>query len=255
MHVMSKRFIINKVIVSLIALFFCAIPTGRLSVSDIFAGKPEAEPDFIVLEDFEGYEIGEFPPDWDAKKDDKKHVYVVREENGNKYLAADDNGESNIIAKKIRWNLDKYPYLSFKWRARAIPKGADERYGESVDSGAGLYVTYKKTMIFIPHSVKFVWSSTQPLGAAMRRSGTGKPWMVVAESGEENVGEWRTYVYDLREIWKQTFKGKTPNKPLGIGILSDSNDTKDKAYCDYDDIIALKRAEVTSGISQYLDAE
>jgi hypothetical protein len=89
----------------------------------------------------------------------------------------------------------------------------------------------------------------------MRRSGIGKPWMVVAESGEEHLGEWRTYTFNLYEAFKQTFGNDPPDKTVGVGILSDANSTDAKAYADYDDIRALREADVGSGVLKILEAE
>ena len=78
--------------------------------------------------------------------------------------------------------------------------------------------------------------------------------MVVAESGRENLGDWHTYVFNLYEAYKKTFGGSPPDKPIGIGILSDANSTHSKAYADYDDIRALKHAEADSGVDPARDA-
>ncbi len=212
---------------------------------------------YVVLEDFEGCEIGTLPKGWTwkSKDDSKNKPYRVASEDGNKYLEATDRGESVILGKDVNWDIRKYPYVSFRWRGKELPKGGDERYGRSVDSAAGIYFVYKKKLGLIPESVKYVWSTTLPRGSAMRRSGTGRPWMVVAESGEENLGKWRTYVFNLYEAYQKTFGGDPPDKPIGIGILSDANSTDSKAFADYDDIRALSKADAGSGVDQILEAE
>ena len=93
------------------------------------------------------------------------------------------------------------------------------------------------------------------MGSAARRSGTGRPWVVVAESGAEGLGEWRTYSFNLYEAYKKTFGSEPPDRPIGIGLLSDANSTKSSAYADYDDILALKQADADSGVKQHLKAE
>lgn len=212
---------------------------------------------YVDLENFESSDVNALPRGWNwrSKDNDKHKPYLVREENGNKYLEATDEGESVILGKNIKWNLRKYPYVSFKWRAHRIPEGGDERYGKTVDSAAGIYFTYKKKLGLIPVSVKFVWSSTLPVGSAMQRSGVGKPWMVVAETGKDHLGEWRTYVFNAYEAYKKTFGGNPPKGALGIGILSDANSLKSYAYADYDDIRALKEADAGSGVLKILKAE
>lgn len=212
---------------------------------------------YVVLEDFEDSPVNEFPRGftWKSKDNDKRKPYVVKEENGNRYLEATDRGESVIIGKTVRWNLNKYRYVSFRWRAHKLPEGGDERYGRTVDSAAGIYFIYKKKLGLIPESVKYVWSTTLPVGSAMLRSGVGKPWMVVAESGTEHLGEWRTYVFDAYEAYQKTFGGTPPDTPIGIGILSDANSTHGMAYADYDDIRAVQSAGADSGVRQILEAE
>ncbi len=212
---------------------------------------------YVVLEDFESGTVGKIPPRWTWKSSDdpERKPYLVKSEDHNKYLEATDRGESVIIGKEIKWNIKKYPYVSFRWRAHKIPKGGDERYGKTVDSAAGIYFIYKKKLGLIPESVKYVWSSTLPVGSTMRRSGIGKPWMVVADSGEDHLGEWRTYVFNAYEAYQKTFGGNPPDDTVGIGILSDANSTHSLAYADYDDIRALKNANADSGVKKILEAE
>ena len=229
-------------------------------LDDYFLGYLIAELgnfDYVVLEDFEDNSIGQLPKDWTWRDKDKNKnkPYKIKEENGNKYLAAEDTGESVILAKKLRWNIKKYPYISFRWRGRELPEGGDERFGPTNDSGASTYITYDTKFIKIPKSIKFVWSTTLPVGSATRRSGIGKPWNVVVESGSENLGEWRTYVINAYEAYQKTFGGNPPDRPLGIGILSDANSSHSKAYADYDDIRALRHADADSGIKNILKGE
>lgn len=210
---------------------------------------------FITLEDFETSEVSKIPVTWTwkPKDDDKRKPYIVREEDDNKYLEATDDGESVILGRDVKWNLKKYPYVSFRWRTHKIPEGADERYDKKVDSAAGIYFIYKNKFGIIPESVKYVWSSTLPVGAAMQRKGVGKPWMVVAETGTDHLGEWRTYVFNLAEAYRDTYGGNPPSKPIGIGILSDANSIEGAhAYADYDDIRALRSADeaVDSGVRE-----
>jgi hypothetical protein len=217
--------------------------------------------DHVVLEDFERSPVGSLPVGWGWKdKDDDSHKpYRVRQADGNKYLKATDEGESVILGREIKWNLDEYPIISFRVRVNEIPPGADERYDDRVDSAAGIYFTLDKTVFgLIPKSVKYVWSSTLPVGSATIRDGIGRPWQVVFGSGRDGLGEWHTYYFDLEQAYRDTFGGDPPSKPLGIGILSDANSMNARAYADYDDIRALRSAPpgttVTSGVEEILES-
>ena len=211
----------------------------------------------ITLEDFESSAVGDFPPNWSwQRKDERKSKpYRVVNEDGNNYLAATDTGESVVIGRDIRWNLREYPYVSFRWRVHEIPEGGDERFDDKVDSAAGIYFVYRRRFGVIPESVKYVWSSTLSVGSAMQRKGVGKPWMVVAGSGSDGLGIWHTYVFNLYEAYEQTFGHKPPDRPVGIGILSDANSTHSHAYADYDDIRVLREVPgaVDSGVHEILE--
>ncbi len=227
----------------------------------LFVGQAEAQRkdgDDLILCDFSDSPVGGLPRDWTWKKadNDKNKPYkIVEEADGNRYLAADDNGESVILGYEVKWNLREYPYLEFRWRARELPAGGDERYGDKNDSAAGLYMTYNKKTGMIPVSAKFVWSSTLEVGAATRRSGVGRPFNVVVDSGDEYLNEWRTHVVDLREVFEKTFGGKPPKTPVGIGVLTDANSVGGTAAADYDYIKAVKNATPTVSITKVLKAE
>jgi Protein of unknown function (DUF3047) len=213
--------------------------------------------EYVVLDDFEAYPVGELPPGWTWRggdKDKNKPYRVVREAD-NSFLQATDRGESVILGRKVHWNLNEYPYVSFRVRVWRVPEGGNERYDDLVDSAAGVYFTLRKKFLGkIPESVKYVWSSTLPVGAAVRREGIGKPWQVVFGSGTDGIGEWRTYTFDVRQAYRDTFGGKPPKKAEGIGVLSDANSLHLEAFADYDDFRALRTAPpgVTSGVDEIL---
>ena len=212
----------------------------------------------VILADFENDRAGDLPRGWSWKDsdDDKNKPYQVKEEGGNQYLEATDEGESVILGQEIKWDLDEFPFISFRVRVHQVPAGGDERDDQKVDSAAGLYFTYRKKFFGkIPESAKYVWSSTLPVGSAVRREGIGRPWQIVFGSGEQGMGEWRTYVFDLRQAYTDTFGGSAPSKSIGVGVLSDANSLKLRAYADYDDIQALREAPpgVTSGVTEILE--
>lgn len=213
--------------------------------------------DVVILEDFEDDRAGELPIGWSWKDsdDDENKPYRIRVEGGNQYLEATDEGESVILGSEVRWNIQKYPYVSFRVRVNQIPEGGDERDNRKVDSAAGIYFTYRKhTFGKIPESAKYVWSSTLPVGSAVLRKGIGRPWQIVFGSGSEGLGEWHTYVFDLRQAYTDTFGGNPQTKTVGIAVLSDANSLKSQAHADYDDIRALREApaSVTSGVTEIL---
>ncbi len=106
----------------------------------------------VVLEDFEGHPLGELPTGWKWRgfeQEDEK-PYRVHEENGNRFLRAEDRGENVMLYKDVRWDSEAYPFVSWRWRIRAVPEGADARYEDSADSAAGVYLTYLGIFFLVP---------------------------------------------------------------------------------------------------------
>jgi hypothetical protein len=212
-----------------------------LFASSVLALSPEPAAERIVLEDFEKGPLDGLPPGWKARRygEGAQPPYRIQEEHGNRFLRAEDRGENVMLYKEVRWSAREYPYLSFRWRIRAVPEGADERFEEKADSAAGLYLSYRRKLGIVPESVKFVWSGSLAAGSAFRRPGIGMPWTVVAGSGAPD-GSWRTFVFRTEDVYRETF-GKDPgDRPLGIGILSDANSTGSLAAADYDDITVYR---------------
>ena len=208
----------------------------------------------VVLEDFDAQPVGELPRGWKWRgfgQEDEKPYRVV-EQAGNRFLRAEDRGENVMLYKEVRWDTRKYPYISWRWRIRAVPDGADARREDMADSAAGLYLTYRRKLGLVPEAVKFVWSGHLSAGMAFRRPGVGMPWTVVAGSGSAG-GEWHRYVYHVSDVYTETFGGSPGERPLGVGLLSDANNTNSYAAADYDDIVALQQATAPNQVQEILD--
>lgn len=135
----------------------------------------------MILEDFERYAVGGPPVgEWESRGGDSKDEYSIKVEDGNHFLSAKDEGKSVQLFMKKGWDLKKFPILSWRWRARVLPEGADERHPKKNDSAAGVYVVFPRQW-FIPETIKYVWSTTAPKDTEINK---GKGFhIVVLRSG------------------------------------------------------------------------
>lgn len=211
----------------------------------------------VVLEDFEDDPAGAFPSDWSFRGfgEVTEKPYRIAEEEGNRFLRAEDRGENVMLYRETRWSSRKYPYLSWRWRIRAVPEGADQRVEDKADSAAGIYLSYRRKLGLVPETVKFVFSGRLDPGVAFRRPGIGMPWTVVAASGSAEPDRWQRFVYRTASVYRKTFEGDPGGRPLGIGLLTDANNTGSLAAADYDDILALERAQSPDTLRAILDLE
>lgn len=224
----------------------------------VLVARQAASPAPVLFEDFSRAAVGEYPTGWywrlersggDLAKARKDGVdvsrYVVKEEAGNRFLHVRDEHRPGptvallLQAKDFRWRLDTHPILSWRWRVNEIPPGADERYTETNDSPASVSVVYHTKFPMTPVTIRWVWSSTLPVGAVAYRPGRGRAHNIVLGSGTNGLGAWVTVERNIVEDYYAIHGKNPPDEPQAIMVSSDSNRMPGAADADYDDFRAL----------------
>ena len=206
--------------------------------------------EYIVLEDFSSTPAGSLPEGWGWRSKDRKKpkLYEVRSEGKHAYLAAQDSGASVILLKSSHWNPREFPIVTWCWRAEVLPPGGDERFGHTNDSAAGVYVVFSQNWIGVPKQIKYVWSTTLPVGTVGRRDKWGRPYFFVLESGTENLGKWIFEEVDAYENFRRVYGGKPKSRTIGLAILTDANSTDSHAAAAYADIRVWSRKARDAGL-------
>ena len=206
--------------------------------------------DFIVLEDFSLSRPGGLPLGWGwrDRDDDADKPYVVRQHGRVAFLEARGTDSSVLMLRLAQWNPRKFPILTWCWRADALPEGGDERFGATNDSAGGVYVVFSLTLLGAPRHVKYVWSTTLPVDTVDRRNRIFRPWFIVAESGEENLGRWTFEAVDLERDYGRTYGGDPKDRTVGLGLLTDGNNTGTPSEACYGDLRAWTREAWERGL-------
>jgi Protein of unknown function (DUF3047) len=191
-----------------------------------------AESECVTIDDFAKAKVGEFPPDWKARKESGTRVYTVQEEDGKKFLHAASRGLGIQAAKEHEWDLSAYPILAWSWRPIEFPRGADERESKTNDSALAVYLLVPYSRVTGPKAVKYIWSERVPVGTRLS-SNAGLTQVRVLRSGTEKKGEWLEERVNVRDDYMKFFETSEAPKPAGIAVLTDSDDTKSSAQGDY----------------------
>ena len=187
-----------------------------------------ADEQCVVVDDFSKAPVGEFPPDWKARKDSAKAVYKVAEDGRHRILHADAKDLGVQAAKPFDWNLKEYPVLAWAWRPVEFPKGADERTSKN-DSAAAVYAVFPNNAWSVK-SVKYIWSEKVPKGTHIPQTRGNTQGVVLRVGG---LGEWAEERVNVVDDYKRFFKTAELPKPEGIAVLTDSDDTSSRAQGDY----------------------
>ncbi|RLB31195.1 MAG: hypothetical protein DRG87_03095 [Deltaproteobacteria bacterium] len=184
---------------------------------------------FQRVEDFSSFKDGSFPEGWKSRGGEGSAVYVVRS-NQEAYLEANAENSAVAIAKEFAYELSEYPYLKWQWRVFKLPKGGDERFKETNDSAAAIYVIFEGFLR--PNTIKYVWSASLPLATTTESPHDSKTKIVVLRNQHSPLEEWVPETVNVHDDYRRLFKGE-PKQVQAIGLMSDSDNTRSKAIAHY----------------------
>jgi hypothetical protein len=177
-------------------------------------------------------DVGDFPANWKSRERAGKLVYTVREDAAGSFLRAESKSDSHTIGYPLSLEVGEYPFLRFSWRAVSLPPGGNEREKSTNDGALGIYVVFEGWSM-PPRSIKYVWSTTLPVGTVAESPYSKKARIVVLRSGSGGVGEWIDERVNVLEDFRRLFGENEVPRVRGIGILTDSDNTASTSAGDY----------------------
>lgn len=203
------------------------------------------------------------PTGWKPFQFPKKHkptVYTIHREGDGCVLKAESIESASAIYREIDVDIREYPFLKWRWKVENIIKGGIEGTKEGDDFAARVYVTFKyepeKSTFFERvrirlmekmyrikppgNVINYVWANRIKKGEVFSSPFTGKVKVVAVESGDELAGRWTDEQRDLYGDYRRLFKDEPP-KVTGVAVMTDSDNTKERATGWYGDIIFKKK--------------
>jgi hypothetical protein len=224
--------------------------------SDLFA---KVENSLEVGMFSEAKEGGDFPPGWKPlvfKKIEKHTTYELVNDSGKIVIKAESESSSSGLIKKIRINPEKYPVVSWRWKATKIYQKGDITQKKGDDYPARLYITFEYDPAKLPFSqrvkyniakilygeypplraINYIWEGKETEGTMVPNSYTDRVIMIVVESGKTRLNTWVNEERNILEDYQKAF-GEAPPFISGVAIMTDTDNTKDSATTYYGDII------------------
>lgn len=178
--------------------------------------------------------------EWNEKIFKGKVLYSVKVDRIDGYLNAYSKNAASGIFYETRFDPRKQPIVSWKWKVIKFPDKKEGLYAhggwiERDDYAARFYVIFPSFIFTRTKCLEYVWDKNIPNGAIMTSPYHKNIKIIVAESGDKNLGNW---VYEKRNIYEDFKKifGYSPGKVGAIAIMTDTDNTISTAETDYDEI-------------------
>jgi len=151
-------------------------------------------------------------------------------------------------ADGITVQVTDYPYISWRWRVEGTIDDSRTANAEGRIRSAGDDFAAKLGIQMLPvggddvREIAYVWTRSIPEGTTLVQEAGALFWhfsfyRIVAESGDEHVGEWRTETRNLLEEYKRIWPDEEPGVLMRIFLMTDGDNTGTKVTASYADIV------------------
>ncbi|MCG7920999.1 MAG: DUF3047 domain-containing protein [Candidatus Thiodiazotropha lotti] len=175
--------------------------------------------------------------DWtEVSFKDNTTYQAVNEKGAPPSLKAISQSSASALAKRIKVNLEKTPYLNWRWKIDQVLDKPDEQSKAGDDYPARIYVVKEGGWApWRTRSMNYVWSSSQPVSSVWASAYTGQSMMVAIKSGDQQAGQWQMEKRNVRQDFKNFF-GEEINTIDVVAIMTDTDNTESMATAWYADI-------------------
>jgi hypothetical protein len=231
----------------------------RFSTYILVATAPAASEEIRLLADLSTSAAAEaLPPGWQPlvfRKIPSKTRYAIVPDGGSHVLKAESQAAASGLLRPLDADPRTYRILSWRWKVENVLAKGDERTKEGDDYAARVYVAFQydpasasawerarygayKLLYgeYPPKAVlNYIWANRLPKGEALVNAFTDRAIMIAVESGPELVGRWLTAERDIYADYTRVFGGEPPHIS-GIAIMTDTDNTGERAVAYYDDL-------------------
>ena len=186
--------------------------------------------------------------------------YELVKDGGEVVVKAVSNQSSSGITREIRIDPKEFPVVEWRWKVANVLKNGNVNEKSGDDYPARLYITfeYDSTKVGFFEKAKYetvkliygqyppigainyIWESKSPIGTMVPNPYTDRVNMIVIESGETRLNEWITEERNIFEDYKKAF-GEDPPNISGVAIMTDTDNTKERAVAYFGDIVFKKK--------------
>jgi hypothetical protein len=175
---------------------------------------------------------------WQPKKFVSETQYSLVLVDEDMVLKAVSLDSASGLIKKIRVDLEQYPFLNWKWRIETLLQGVfNEKEKSGDDYAARIYVVVSGGIaVWNTKALNYVWARNASKGATWPNAfAENNAVMMALRSSESPASVWHTEKRNVREDFKKLF-GKDVRFIDAVVLMTDTDNTQQEAVAYYGDI-------------------
>jgi len=182
-------------------------------------------------------------------KEKKPTAYAVETIDNGKVLKASSDASASGLVMKKSFNVYEYPKVRWRWRIMSVYEKGDVRIKSGDDYPLRIYILFpydpmqagaleklRSELIksvygeYPPHSaLNYIWANREDeRGLIVRNAFDSRAIMIALQAGKRNIGTWQEEQVNIVDDYRKAF-GKKPPPLATIGIMNDSDNTKERS--------------------------
>lgn len=187
----------------------------------------------IVVADFANENLAQ----WQTKSFKGDTRYTLTELDNRAVLKADSQASASGLFKEQRIDLQKTPYLNWRWRIENRLPSLDEQSKSGDDYAARIYIVVSGGLAFWKtRALNYVWANNSAKGQSWPNAFAGKNAMMVAlRSTDDRTQHWYQEKRNIMQDLEQFF-GEPIRYIDAVAIMTDTDNSQGKAVAYYGDL-------------------
>lgn len=202
----------------------------------------------------------ELPRGWEPMiiartKSPTRYELVVDSESQQVVVHAYADRAASGLKQRLSIDPSDRPTISWRWRVSRLIEGADNTDRHAEDSPVRLVLFFDGDKASLPTAEQakldlarlvsgrempyatliYIWENRLPVGHVIPSSHTSRVRMIVAGSGTDRLGQWKQFERNYVDDFRRAF-GEAPGRLIGVGILTDTDNTGRAVDAYYGDI-------------------
>ena len=188
------------------------------------------------------------------KKIPKPTAYELVQDGNAVVVKATSEAAASGLTKEVKIDPAAFPIVLWRWKVENVLRHSDVTRKSGDDYPARLYITfeYNPDKVSLAKKLKYkagrvlfgdipiaalnyIWDTKSAVGTIVDNAYTDFAKMIVVESGAAKVGAWVEEFRNVYQDYKQAF-GEDPPMINGVAIMTDTDNTKERAIAYYGDI-------------------